>query len=321
MDGAMRAWRLERHGEPLVLREVEEPQPGTGEVLVQVATAGLNFADLLIQEGRYQDRHVLPFTPGFEFAGTVLATAAGAPAPGTRVVGFTKHGAFAERIGVPSTQLVPLPSHVSDAEAAAMPVAYGTAQLALADKARLCPGETLFVTGSAGGVGLASVELASRMGARIIASARGPERLAVADGAGAHHLIDSDAPGLKEALRALGGVDVVFDTVGGPAFDAAMRACKPDARMLIVGFASGEVPQIPANQLLVRNVSVIGLWWGGYISAAPGLLRDGLAALLAYPQDTALRPHVSHLLGFDELPGGMALLRERRATGKVVLQV
>lgn len=315
----MWAWRLEDHGKPPVLRDIAEPVPGPGEALVEVATAGLNFADLLIQEGRYQARHALPFTPGFEFAGRVLAASSAAMAPGCRVMGFASHGAFAERIVVPSTHLVPLPPHVSDIEAAALPVAYGTARLGLADKARLAPGETLFVTGSAGGVGLAAVELGHRIGARIIASARGGDRLAVAGAAGAHHLLDSDASGLTETLRALGGVDVVFDTVGGPAFDAALRACRPDARMLAIGFASGEVPQIPANQLLVRNVTVIGLWWGGYVVPSPGLLRDGLTALLAYPPQTALRPHVSNVLAFDQLPQGMDLLRQRKATGKVVL--
>jgi len=321
----MRAWRLERHGTAPILRALPEPVPGPGEVLVQVATAGLNFADLLIQEGRYQDRHPLPFTPGFEFAGTVIACPTGAgspgPAPGTRVMGFARYGAFAERIIVPPAHLVLRPDHVGDVDAAALPVAYGTAQLALSDKARLQEGETVFVTGSAGGVGLAAVELANRMGARVIASARGAQRLAVAEAAGARHLIDSDKANLKDVLRALGGVDVVFDTVGGVAFEAALRACNQDARMLAVGFASGEVPQIPANQLLVRNVTVIGLWWGGYIGPAPGLLRDGLAALLAIPQERALPSHVSNVVAFDELPRGLELLRDRKAMGKVVLQL
>jgi NADPH:quinone reductase len=208
-----------------------------------------------------------------------------------------------------------LPDNLTFTEAAALPVAYGTAQLALVDKAHMRKGETLFVTGAAGGVGLAAVELGHLLGARVIASARGHDRLAIAAAAGADHLIDSDAPDLKEVLRALGGVDVVFDTVGGPAFEAALRACRPDARMLAIGFASGEVPQIPANHLLVRNVSVIGLWWGAYIELAPRLLNRGLASLLSTP----LRPHVSHVLSFEELRQAMALLRDRKATGKVVL--
>lgn len=315
----MRAWRLESHGEPLVLRNLPEPEPAPGSVLIEVSAAGLNFADLLIQAGRYQDRQPLPLTPGFEFSGTILATwpptlGVSSP-PGTRVVGFAKSGAFAERIAVPADQVVPLPDNVTFTEAAALPVAYGTAQLALVDKAHMRKGETLFVTGAAGGVGLAAVQLGHLMGARVIASARGPDRLAIAAAAGADHLIDSDAPGLKEALRTLGGVDVVFDTVGGPAFEAALRACRPDARMLAIGFASGDVPQIPANQLLVRNVSVIGLWWGAYIDLAPRLLNQGLASLLSRP----LHPHVSNVLGFEELPQAMALLRDRKATGKVVL--
>ena len=186
---------------------------------------------------------------------------------------------------------------------------------------RIKPGETLLVTGAAGGVGLTAVEIGKLLGARVIASARGAARLAIAREAGADVVIDSDAPGLKEALRAEGGVDVVYDVVGGPAFDAALRACKPEGRLLTIGFASGEVPQVPANLLLVKNLTVSGFWYGGYETHAPQLVADSMAQLLRWRAEGLIRPHVSHVLPFEAFPEGLALLRDRKATGKVVIRV
>jgi NADPH2:quinone reductase len=206
-------------------------------------------------------------------------------------------------------------------EAAGFPIAYGTSHMALTAKARLLAGETLFVTGAAGGVGLTAVEIGKRLGARVIASARGKDRLAVAKAAGADHLIDSEAPGLKDALRALGGVDVVFDAVGGAAFDEALRASKPDGRLLAIGFASGQVPQVAANLLLVKNLTVIGFWYGGYQAHAPQAVAASMAELLHWRAEGSLHPHVGQVLPFAALPEGLDLLRTRRATGKVVIRV
>jgi NADPH2:quinone reductase len=211
-------------------------------------------------------------------------------------------------------------------EAAGFPIAYGTSHLALDWKAALQPGETLFVTGAAGGVGLTAVEIGKLMGARVIASARGKDRLKVAKTAGADVLLDSDDPslqgaGLKDRLRAEGGVDVVYDVVGGPAFDAALRACNPDGRLLAIGFAAGEVPQVPANQLLVRNLSVIGFWYGGYQDHAPDRIRQSMATLLDWRARGLLHPHAGQVLPFEDFIEGLDLLRSRRATGKVVIRV
>jgi NADPH2:quinone reductase len=203
--------------------------------------------------------------------------------------------------------------------AASFQIAYGTSHLALAEKAHLQPGETLFVTGAAGGVGLTAVEIGHLMGARVIAQVRGPEKAAIARTAGADVVIDHDPTDLKTTLRDLGGVDVVYDTVGGPNFEAALRATHPGGRMLAIGFAGGEVPKVPLNQLLVRNVSVIGLWWGGYLSFAPKVLTGSLATLLHWYAEGRLHPHVSQTLPLDRLPEGLDALRSRRATGKVVL--
>ena len=219
------------------------------------------------------------------------------------------------------TNLLPLPDSLSFAEAAGFQIAYGTSHLALAHKARLQPGETLLVLGAAGGVGLTAVEIGHQMGARVIACARGAEKLALARAAGADEVIDSDTPDLKSALRALGGVDVVYDPVGGPAFDAALRATKPDGRLLAIGFASGTVPQVPANLLLVKNLTVIGFWWGGYLAFAPQVLRDSLATLLDWQAAGRIKPHISNLLPFEAFPQGLDLLRSRAATGKVVIEI
>lgn len=319
----MRAWQVLALGSDPVQSRLPSPEPAAGEALVQVVAAGLNFADLLISEGRYQTRPPMPFVPGMEFSGIVTALGAGAiaPAPGTAVIGISGTGGFAEQICVPAASLTPLPPGMPMTDAAGFPIAYATSHLALTYKAAIRPGETMFVTGAAGGVGLTAVEIAKRQGARVIASARGADKLAIAREAGADHLIDSDAPDLKEVLRALGGVDVVYDVVGGAAFDAALRAARPDGRILAIGFASGQVPQVAANLLLVKNLTVIGFWLGGYQAHNPALVADSLKTLLGWYADGALRPRISHVLPFDALPDGLALLRARKTTGKVVIRM
>lgn len=319
----MQAWQITDFGGTPVLSQVPRPIPVKGEIVVRVAAVGLNFADMLAIQGKYQVRTPPPYIPGMELSGVVeeLGPGVTAPAVGTRVLATCAAGALAQWICLPAQRITPLPDNMSFAEAAGFPIAYGTSHLALSHKGRLQPGETLFVTGAAGGVGLTAVEIGKRLGARVIASARGQDRLDVARAAGADVLIDSEAPNLKEALRAEGGVDVVYDAVGGPAFDAALRACKPDGRLLAIGFASGEVPQIAANLLLVKNLTVSGFWYGGYETHAPELVAASMAELLRWRAEGLLRPHVSHVLPFEAFPEGLALLRERRATGKVVIRV
>jgi NADPH2:quinone reductase len=206
-------------------------------------------------------------------------------------------------------------------EAAAFQIAYGTSHLALDHRARLQRGETLLVLGAAGGVGLTAVEIGKRMGARVIACARGATKLEIARNAGADHVIDSDAPDLRGTLKALGGVDVVYDAVGGPHFMDALRATKPEGRLIPIGFAGGEVPQIPANLLLVKNLTVIGLYWGGYLNFAPQTLGASLATLLQWYKDGGLRPHVSNVLPLDRTAEALDLLRSRKSTGKVVVSM
>ncbi len=321
MTQMMQAWQTISTGAAMELRSVPRPVPAKDQALVRMKAAGLNFADLLVNQGRYQIRHTPPHTGGLELAGTLVALGpeTAGPAPGTRVAAQVSCGAFAEYVLVPVAALVELPGAMDFATAAGFQIAWGTSHLALAGKAQLRPGETLFVTGAAGGVGLTAVAIGHLLGARVIASVRGAEKAAIARAAGADAVIDSDAPDLKTALRDLGGVDVTYDTVGGPGFDAAMRATRPGGRMLAIGFAGGEVPQVPLNQLLVRNITVIGFWYGGYGDLAPGEIRDSLAQLTRWWQEGRIQPLISAQLPFDRLPAGLEAIRSRQATGKLVL--
>jgi NADPH2:quinone reductase len=318
----MRAMQVVAIGAPLELREVARPAPGPGEALLAVRACGLNFADTLLAAGRYQEKPEPPFTPGMELCGVVEEVGPGveAPTPGQRVACFAGGGGLAEYVTVPAGRCVAAPEAMSDAEVAGFLVAYGTSDVALRHRARLQSGETLLVTGASGGVGLTAVELGKLMGARVIAVARGADKLAVAGAAGADHLIDAGAD-LRAEVKALGGADVVYDAVGGAAFDAALRATNPEGRLLPIGFASGTVPQIPANILLVKNLTVIGLYWGAYASLRPAVLTDSFARLFALWEAGRLKPHVGRVLPLEEAEAGLELLRSRASTGKVVIRV
>lgn len=317
----MKAFRVTSYDTPPSLIDSVMPRPGAGEVCLRIEACALNFADLLMARGTYQERPALPFTLGLEVAGTVeaLGDKATGPRIGARVAVYTGHGGLAEYGVFPTDRCIPLPDAMPFPEAAAFQIAYGTSHVALDHKARLQPGETLLVLGAAGGVGLTAVEIGKRMGARVIACARGADKLAVAKAAGADHLIDSDKDDLREAVKALGGADVVYDPVGGELFTAAMRATNPDGRILVVGFASGTVPPIPANHLLVKNISVMGLYWGGYLNFAPDVMTDSLRTLFGWYAEGGLRPHISHVLPLDRAAEGLELLRSRKSTGKVVI--
>ncbi|MEO1600848.1 MAG: NADPH:quinone oxidoreductase family protein [Pseudomonadota bacterium] len=319
----MAAMRVHATGEALQMDEVPVPRPGPGQVVLRVHAAGVNFADTLMVKGRYQERPEMPFAPGLEVCGTVVARGEGVtePAIGTRVAAMCSAGGFAEAVAVPASACVPVPDAMSDADAAVIQVAYGTAHLALGRRAGLRPGERLLVLGAAGGVGLTAIEVGRLMGAEVIAVARGAERLETARQTGAHHLIDSDTGDIRTEVKALGGADVVFDPVGGDQWVAALRAANAEARLLPIGFASGEVPQIPANILLVKNLTVIGLYWGGYAKFAPEVLAESLAELIQWHAAGRITPHVSHTLPLAEANEALRLLTAREATGKVVLEM
>jgi len=271
--------------------------------------------------GTYQDTPDLPFTLGMEAAGRVDVVGAEVSTIRTndRIAVFAGSGGLAEYGCFPADRCVLIPDGMPFTDAAAFQIAYGTSHLALHHRARLQPGETLLVLGAAGGVGLTAVEIGKLMGAEVIAVARGRDKLAAAANAGADHLVDSENQDILEEVKALGGADVVYDPVGGDQFKAALRSCNPEARLVVIGFASGEVPQIPANILLVKNLTAIGFYWGGYLRFAPETLTESLAQLFAWYDDGKLRPHVSHILPLERSEEGLDLLRRRISTGKVVI--
>ena len=319
----MRAMQVTTYDEPLTLQELEMPMPGQGEVLIQVDTCGLNFGDLLIIKGPYQEKPPLPFTLGMEMAGTITALGEGVDGlkVGQRVAAYTGFNGLAEYAAIPAAVCVPIPEAMTAVDAAAFLIAYGTSHVALDYKARLQPGERLLVLGASGGIGLTAVELGKLMGAEVIAVARGADKLAVCKEAGADHLINSETDDIRAIVKELGGADVVYDPVGGDQFKAAMRACNPEARLIPLGFASGEVPQIPANILLVKNLSVLGFYWGGYAKIKPSVLTDSFAELIKWYVAGKLKPHVSNVMPLVQANEALALLRDRKATGKVVVEV
>ena len=317
----MRAYQLEVHGTAPTLVELAQPAPAAGEVEVAISACGLNFADLLMIDGRYQEKPPLPVTLGLEAAGTVtsLGDGVGSVQIGDRVAVFAGAGGLADYGCFAAAQLVPIPDTMDFATAAGFQIAYGTSHVALDHKARLQPGERLVVTGAAGGVGLTAVEIGALMGAEVIAIARGADKLAVAKTHGATHLIDAESDDIRGQLKALGGVDVAYEAVGGDLWEACFRAANPEARLLAIGFASGEVPQIKANQLLVKNLSVMGLYWGGYLRFAPDVLGQSLRQLFDWYAEGKLKPHIGHRFPLDEADAALDLLRQRKSTGKVVV--
>jgi len=318
----MRAFQVVSIDEKPTLVDVAEPTPGLGEVLLEITACGLNFADLLMANGTYQDTPQPPFTLGMEVCGTVIAQGAGVtqPAVGARVAVFGGQGGLAEKGLFPAALCRPVPDAMDDDIAAGFMVAYGTSHLALARRAGLQPGETLLVLGAAGGVGLTAVEVGKAMGATVIAVARGAEKLAVAKKAGADHLIDSTTDDIKATVKELGGADVVYDPVGGDAFKAALGACNREARVIVIGFASGDIPRIPANIILVKNITVIGFYWGGYLGFNPQALTDSLAELMGWHALGKLHPHISHILPLDRADQALDLMRSRKSTGKIVIR-
>ncbi len=319
----MRAMQVTAYDQPLSMQELDMPVPAKGQVLVRIDTCGLNFGDLLIIKGTYQEKPPLPFTLGMELAGTITALGEGVShlSVGQRIAAYTGFDGLAEYAAIPADVCVPIPDAMNAVDAAAFLIAYGTSHVGLEYKAHLKPGERLLVLGASGGIGLTAVELGKLMGAEVIACARGADKLAICKAAGADHLINSETDDIREAVKALGGADVVYDPVGGDQFKAAMRACNTEARLIPLGFASGEVPQIPANILLVKNLTVLGFYWGGYARIKPSVLTDSFKTLTDWYVQGKIKPHVSHVLPLEQANEALDLLRTRKATGKVVVQV
>ena len=322
----MKAVRCVRHGPPemLVVEDIDAPIPGPGEVLVQVKAAGVNFPDSLIIQNKYQFKPALPFTPGGELAGIVTAVGAGVTrvAVGQRVIGFVMWGAFAEQALVAQDQLVPMPEGMPFDVASAFLMTYGTCWHALSDRAALRAGETVLVLGAAGGIGIASIEIAKALGATVIAAASSPDKLAVCRERGADMTIDYQAEDLRAALKALTGgrgVDVVVDPVGGRYTEPALRSMAWRGRYLVVGFADGEIPRIPLNLALLKGCSIVGVFWGDFLKREPARGESDLAALFELYRAKKIAPLVS--AHYDLAHAGQAIeaLMQRRVRGKVVV--
>ncbi len=296
--------------------------PGPGQVRIAVHAAGVNFADSLIIQGKYQHRPDPPFIPGMEVAGIVEEVAADVTGitPGDRVAATTGTGGYAEKVVTDAAWVMPIADHVDLVKAAAFPVAYGTSLLALEHRARLRAGEVLLVLGASGGVGLTAVEIGKAMGATVIACASSAEKLAVAQCYGADHLIDYTRENIRDRVLDLtGGADVIYDPVGGAASREALRSVKWEGRLVIIGFAGGEIQQIPANYILLKNCAVIGALWGAYRQRAPSVMRTTMNTLAGWLESGRIHPHASHILPLQEAGRALRLLLERKSTGKVVL--
>ena len=314
----VKAYQVLKTGQPAVINEIVRPVPGKAEVLLEIAACGLNFADLLMQAGTYQQTPDTPFTLGMELAGTVVECGDNVTtlSPGDRVAVFSGSGGLAEFGCFAEKQCTQLPETMPFQVAAAFQVAYGTSHLALHHRARITSDDTVLVLGASGGVGLTAIEIAKLAGASVIAVARGKNKLKIARAAGADHLIDSETGDLRAQVLALGGASVVYDPVGGSQFNSALRACKPEARVITIGFASGDVPQIPANIILVKNITVIGMYWGGYLSFNAQAMTDSLQALFNLYADGKLRPHISKVFQLDQAREALEMLQSRKSTGK-----
>ena len=322
----MRAIVCNALGEPetLSVETLASPPLGRGQVRIHTHAAGVNFADGLMVAGSYQEKPPLPFSPGFEVAGVVAELGAEVEglAVGDRVIGLVSVGGYADEAVVDAGAVYKIPAMMTFEAAAGFPIAYGTSHGALDWRADLKPGETLLVLGAAGGVGLTAVEIGHAMGATVIAAASSPEKLAVAKSRGAAHLIDTSAEDLRARVKDLTqgrGVDVVYDPVGGDLFDAALRSIAWEGRIIVIGFAGGRIPQIPANLLLVKNCSAVGFYWGSYRAKDPARVRASFETLLGWVADGRLKPHVSESFPLDDAAKAIRVLQSRKATGKVVL--
>ena len=324
----MRALVCKEYGPPesLVIEELPDPVAGKGEIVVDVEAAGINFPDVLMIAGKDQVRTPTPFVPGNEAAGIVAAVGDGVKRikTGDRVIVMTRGSAFAEKVVAEEITTMPLPDGLDFEQGAGFAVTYGTSYHALKQSANLKPGETILVLGAAGGVGITAVELAKAIGARVIAAASSDDKLEFAKSAGADELINYSKESLKERTKELtdgNGVDVVYDPVGGELADQAFRACGWHARYLVIGFASGDIPNFAANIALLKEASVIGGWWGTWAAKNPAQQVQNMQEVAALLAAGKITPRVTESYAFDDFVDAFAAITERRARGKVILRV
>lgn len=324
----MRALICKEYGPPetLVLGELPSPPLGAKDVRIRVRACGVNFPDLLIIQNKYQVKPQLPFAPGGEIAGEVLEVGSEVRRvrPGDKVMALTGYGGFAEEVVVDENRVLPMPDGMDFVTAAGFTMVYGTTYHALVQRASLQAAETLVVLGAAGGVGLAAVELGKVFGARVIACAGSEEKLRTAREHGADELVDYRREDLKERIKALTdgkGADVCFDPVGGDAFDAMARSMNWNGRLLVIGFASGRIPQLPVNLPLLKGYQVVGVFWGAFVAREPETNRRNFAHLFELYAAGRIRPHVSHTYPLEQAARALDDLSARRAIGKIVVTI
>ncbi len=321
----MRAIRCHELTGPAGLRvdEIDDPTAGPGQVIIDVRAAGVNFPDVLITSGKYQFKPALPFIPGGEVAGVVREVGEGVTgiAVGDRVASTMLFGGFAERVSCPAAAVFPLPDEIAFDVGAAILVAYATTLHALVDRARLREGETLLVLGAAGGVGLAAIELGKCLGARVIAAASSEAKLERCRSRGADDTIDYSREDLRGRAKVLApaGFDVVYDPVGGDHTEAAIRSLGWEGRLLVVGFASGTIPKIPTNLLLLKNCQVMGVFWGAFAMREPARNREHIERLLQWIVEGRVRPHIDAALPLERAGEALERLARREVRGKLVL--
>ena len=312
--------------ESLSFEELPDPSPGPGEVVVSVKAASVNFPDVLVIQNKYQVKPTLPFSPGAELAGIVKSTGKGVTnvKPGDPVIGFAAYGAFAEQCVVPAARLVPMPAGMDFRTAAAFLLAYGTSHHALCNRAATKPGESLLVLGAAGGVGLAAVEIGKILGLRVIACASSAEKLAICREHGADETIDYVREDLRARIKDLTGgkgVDVIYDPVGGPSTEAALRSSAWRARLLVIGFAGGDIPKLPLNLPLLMERSIVGVYWGEWSHRNPGEFAAAVRQLSAWYAEGRVKPRVSETFPLARAAEALALMAARQVKGKVVITV
>jgi NADPH2:quinone reductase len=326
----MKALLVREHGgiENVVLADAPDPLPKPGEVVVAVRAASVNFPDLLVIGGAYQKLPARPFSPGKDLAGVVAAVGEGVTTckPGDRVMAQVEAGAYAQKCVVPELNCHRMPSRMSYAEAAAMGLTYLTAHFALVERGMYRPGDTVLVNGAAGGVGVATVQVAKALGATVVASVGSEAKAAVAHANGADHVIRTDVPDLREEFRrqvhdAVGrrGVDLTVDPVGGDVFDASLRAVAWCGRVVIVGFADGRIPEVKTGYLLVKNISLVGLQFSDYRDREPEKVRAAQRALFEMYESGKIRPQVMVTYRMADHQRALRIVRDRQAQGKVVL--
>jgi NADPH:quinone reductase len=324
----MRAVLCKRFGPPesLVVEDVPSPQPSAGEVVIAVKAAGVNFPDVLIIQDKYQVKPPPPFSPGSEVAGIVKAVGEGVTTvrPGDRVMAFTTYGGFAEEVKTEARRLLPLPAGMDFATASAFGLTYATSDHALRDRGAVKAGETVLVLGAAGGVGIAAIEISKALGARVIACASTDAKLAVCRDHGADDTINYATEDLRERIKQITGgrgPDVVYDPVGGPYTELALRSIAWRGRLLVVGFAAGDIPKIPLNLTLLKGCSIVGVYWGEFTKREPQRFAEEMQQLGKWFTEGTIKPHISARFPLDRAVEALQMMAARQVTGKVVLTV